>query len=92
MSKDSSSLSAPKYSKEIEQFKSSVSMKFTGEKVQRPRLSLSKESPAPPYMSSSKTADRDDDDDEDKEILYTSVPLHMKNVDKKYYDLIGKKF
>ena len=86
-----------KYSKEMEQFRSGVSMKFSGEKMQRPRVPLG--DPAPKSSSSSKIAKEDDDDDnaaddddDDKEILYTNVPLNMKNVDKKYYDLIGKQF
>ena len=77
----------------MEQFRSGVSMKFSGEKMQRPRVPLG--DPAPKSSSSSKIAKEDDDDDnddDDKEILYTNVPLNMKNVDKKYYDLIGKQF
>jgi len=78
----------PKYSKEMGRFKSTVSVKLTGERLQRPRLPLSCESPLLPPLSSSAAACDCDEDEAD--LVYVDVPIGMKNVDVKYYALLGK--
>ena len=75
----------PKYSKEMGKFKSTVSVKVSGEKVQRPRLPLSSK-----LTPSSSSAAACGDDEDEANFVYVDVPMGMKNVDVKYYSLLGK--